>query len=1245
MYHGPVSSCLLFPSVFQCPCQTPCLFLPARAPQFPATRRCPATAAWQPFALQGYKCQRISGTTPLIASVMPELKRARCVIQLCGFVTATVLAEVCGTELSPVLVPGLPAVTVLVDSEGFPTAQEVYAKATQSLDAGTRDDGEWGIPEVPGWDAVLAQSSDEELGSGPVDELLESDWHPPGTNCLGSCKNAAGWCSWCGSGGACCQLGSKRDPAECRGFGGKSGHECVRIPAQANAKCGGQFWKGATSCGRASSVLPMQAGSDIAAPLFPAGKTKHNAIFSRHADPQPTSRVLVAGCPAEQWRNYLGLTGSWHGTWQRYAADKAAVLWRLGPSFCAVCAPTPAADGLSVRHFNRYEEGKQPPGRTGRLLEDGLFEIDFGQFDQSNFFTPFGPASKAVYGSGCAVLAPASLAASGSPGSLLAIEMMLASPSSTSVLAQARQRRRLVAMYRAGDSAAELESVTTIVEQEGGVAVSVDSNAENFKPELGWYNLPGGIVAQIPPTLPLRIGGTELSMLWQYREADNGPSDSDSVSAQFSEGLLASVFQGSPKGPERKCTNKTSDNNLGILDWYFTCCVALHHTGTVVLLRSASLAQALLGSAEHGMLLKQRLRRPRAEVNLRHPTLPGSRWQQRCTGIQTRRRQRHTALGCALAALALLHASLAVSACFAGATGSYVRPFQFGSSSRPAMRRRSGHEDLEPMEGLPTIQQEKPIPKPPLSSLWERWGLLGLTVGLVIVLGGVDLLDDAPGFVDSALQALQSFTGENAQDIEVGLETGVVAAGSSLGMAAMADVSLGTAALTEAASLVDLAAAEEAAGSATAAGLALTSAGRVAVAEAVAECAVCVSGGVALAGGLGALGSLAGLIVEGTKEAKEKEPRTASKGRRGYIVPSASLTPGTIRSPEGSEVQFDERPMSAWHLASTNFLSEWRMLVQAARFGNAAPHRQIPSFVESLILSNEAVAVREQAREAVPTPAPVRLAYDVLCWFIDEVFEDRPIQRFWFLETVARMPYFAYSSVLHLYETVGWWRSPELRAVHAAQEDNELHHLLIMESLGGDQRWLDRFFAQHGAIAYYWLLFIFFVVDPKWSYNFSRLIEAHAVDTYAEFADANEEQLRSIPPPPIAVEYYQSSEIAGFYLFDKFQTARSKDTTPRRPPCSTLLDVFRNIRDDEEQHVLTMQGCEDWVAGGPPPIPIGFNRLSREEYEGKVTATADGREAWKIWGDAVNQAARAVGRQRAAEVAQSSSTGDRNPTA
>jgi ubiquinol oxidase len=59
----------------------------------------------------------------------------------------------------------------------------------------------------------------------------------------------------------------------------------------------------------------------------------------------------------------------------------------------------------------------------------------------------------------------------------------------------------------------------------------------------------------------------------------------------------------------------------------------------------------------------------------------------------------------------------------------------------------------------------------------------------------------------------------------------------------------------------------------------------------------------------------------------------------------------------------------------------------------------------------------------------------------------RPIQRFWVLETVARIPYFAYISILHLYESLGFWRAgAELRKVHFAEEWNELHHLQV--SLG-----------------------------------------------------------------------------------------------------------------------------------------------------------------------------------------------------
>ena len=75
-----------------------------------------------------------------------------------------------------------------------------------------------------------------------------------------------------------------------------------------------------------------------------------------------------------------------------------------------------------------------------------------------------------------------------------------------------------------------------------------------------------------------------------------------------------------------------------------------------------------------------------------------------------------------------------------------------------------------------------------------------------------------------------------------------------------------------------------------------------------------------------------------------------------------------------------------------------------------------------------------------------------------------------------------------------------------------------MESLGGDQRWSDRFWAQHSAVAYYWVLIGLWLFSPSVAYNFSELIEAHAVDTYEEFVEANCERLKTLPAPAIAVQ-------------------------------------------------------------------------------------------------------------------------------
>lgn len=84
-------------------------------------------------------------------------------------------------------------------------------------------------------------------------------------------------------------------------------------------------------------------------------------------------------------------------------------------------------------------------------------------------------------------------------------------------------------------------------------------------------------------------------------------------------------------------------------------------------------------------------------------------------------------------------------------------------------------------------------------------------------------------------------------------------------------------------------------------------------------------------------------------------------------------------------------------------------------------------------------------------------------------------------------------------------------------------------------------------------------------------MQHHATDTYTEFAEQNEELLKTIPPPLVALNYYKAGDL---YLFDQMQTGWSAKE-PRRPPCDNLYDVFINIRDDEIEHVKTMGACKD----------------------------------------------------------------------
>ena len=143
-------------------------------------------------------------------------------------------------------------------------------------------------------------------------------------------------------------------------------------------------------------------------------------------------------------------------------------------------------------------------------------------------------------------------------------------------------------------------------------------------------------------------------------------------------------------------------------------------------------------------------------------------------------------------------------------------------------------------------------------------------------------------------------------------------------------------------------------------------------------------------------------------------------------------------------------------------------------------------------------------------------------------------EKFYVVQTVARIPYFAYLSVLHLRETYGDrggskgekkdinknqrevdlsssfslsnHQRIETMRTHYAQADNEFHHLLIMEALGGDSiREIDRILAHTMAFFYYWFVVALFSWNEQAAYHLNEVAEDHAYKIYEEVSNSARE--------------------------------------------------------------------------------------------------------------------------------------------
>ena len=84
-----------------------------------------------------------------------------------------------------------------------------------------------------------------------------------------------------------------------------------------------------------------------------------------------------------------------------------------------------------------------------------------------------------------------------------------------------------------------------------------------------------------------------------------------------------------------------------------------------------------------------------------------------------------------------------------------------------------------------------------------------------------------------------------------------------------------------------------------------------------------------------------------------------------------------------------------------------------------------------------------------------------------------------------------------------------------------------------------------------------------------ELIEKHAYHTYDDYLNHHEAELKKQPAPQVAVDYYRDGDL---YMFEETQFTTNHNF--RRPKVDNLYDVFVNIRDDEGEHVKTMESLQ-----------------------------------------------------------------------
>jgi len=145
----------------------------------------------------------------------------------------------------------------------------------------------------------------------------------------------------------------------------------------------------------------------------------------------------------------------------------------------------------------------------------------------------------------------------------------------------------------------------------------------------------------------------------------------------------------------------------------------------------------------------------------------------------------------------------------------------------------------------------------------------------------------------------------------------------------------------------------------------------------------------------------------------------------------------------------------------------------------------------------------------------------LLVWCGNLVYGKPSYLKFRAVEVIARVPYHSWASAT--FTLLSIFYSDEKRALRLSTiakfaqfaADNETMHVVVISELARKEQ--PAGLIRHTlipllfAFGYFWLSYLIYLINPRWSLETNYLFEQHAFDQYSLFLKDNEEMLKSKP--------------------------------------------------------------------------------------------------------------------------------------